>query len=144
MLGDRQPVSGSVYNLYQTLGNVLFKLASSVPSSLAGQIPSTLDLDHTNANLQPLKDVSMVGFTFGKAGSSTITEVQLHCVSPSSAQGIDDLVRNLIALGKQEAPNASIEHSLDNVQRSIRGSIFSLTITETTAEIEDLMRSLMD
>lgn len=152
MVGDKQPIHGIVYELYETLGSVLFKVASSVPSSVSGQIPSTLDLDIAEFNLRPLRDVNMIGCSFGKIGSTTITEVQLHCAYEDSAQDIDELVYNLkdflIAMINQEAPSPEIEYLkrqlIDKVEATVYGSVFSLRITETIEDIKDLMRFLVD
>ena len=144
MVGDKQPISGVVYELYETLGHPLFKVASSIPSSLTAQIPPTADVDNSNIDLRHLRDVNMVGCTFGKMGSTVVTEVQLHCNYQASAQGIDELVDNLILLFKQESPPSEIMHLLGKVDTAVYGSVFSLRISETTAEIEDLMRSLID
>ena len=152
MAGDKQPISGIVYDLYETLGHPLFKVASLVPGSLTGQIPPTADINDADFNVRPLRDVNMVGCTFGKMGSTIVTEVQLHCAYQDSAQDIDDLVYDLkdflIALITQEAPSPEIGHSIrqliDKVNTTVYGSVFSLRITETIAGIEDLMRSLLD
>ncbi len=146
MTGVKQPISGTVRDLYDTFGHALFKLAFLVPSSLTGQIPPTGDIDNSNIDLRPLRDVNMVGFTFGKMDSTIVTEVQLHCTYQDSAQGIDELVDNLILLFKEEAqPDETIAIQwLDKIETTSFGSVFSLRINATTSEIEDLIRSLID
>ncbi|MFC1893652.1 hypothetical protein ACFLYR_06470 [Chloroflexota bacterium] len=142
MVGDKQPINGAVYDLYETLGDVVIKMASTVPSVITSQLPTRTDIEGEDVNLQSLGNVTMVGLTFDKIDSTTITEVQLHCGLSTSAQEIDQLVDSLIILWKQEVPNAQIENELDKLTTTASGSVFSLRITETIADIVSIIQSL--
>lgn len=142
--GNKQPISGIVYNLYESLPQAYFKAAFSVPPSITREIPSTQDLDGLHLTLRPLRDVNMVGCTFNKIGSTTSTEVQLHCAYTDSAQEIEGLVRDLLGLGRLVAPDPGLKKHLDNVEATNYRSVFSLKVTETIAEIEDLIQILLE
>lgn len=145
MAGDYEPISGIVYNLYESLPQAYFKAAFSVPPSISREIPSSQEIDHDlHLNLRPLRDVNIVGCTFDNIGSTTITEVELHCTYTDSAQEIEELVHDLLGLGRLVAPDPGLKHHLDNVEATSYGSVFSLKITETIADIEDLIRYLAD
>ncbi|MBA7574890.1 hypothetical protein ES708_16705 [subsurface metagenome] len=145
MAGDYEPISGIVYNLYESLPQAYFKAAFSVPPSITREIPSGQEIDQDlHLNLRPLRDVNIVGFTFGKIGSTTTTEVELHCTHIDSAQEIEELVRDLLGLGRLVAPDPRLKHHLDNVEVTSYGSVFSLRITETIADIEDLIEMLTE
>ena len=86
----------------------------------------------------------MVGYAFNKIGSTTITEVQLHCAYTDSAQEIEELVRDLLGLGRLVVPDPKLKQHLDHIETTSYGSVFSLRVTETIADIEDLIRYLAD
>ncbi len=144
MGGDYEPISGVVYDLYESLGQVFLKMAFSVPTSISREIPATQNIDDLHLTLRPLRDVNIVGWTFDKIGSTIITEVQLHFDYTDSAQEIAELVDNLIAVGKLIVPDPKLKRYLDNVETTSYGSVFSLRVTETIDDIEDLMYFLMD
>ena len=145
MAGDYEPISGIVYNLYESLPQAYFKAAFSVPPSITREIPSSQEIDHDlHLNLRPLRDVNIAGCTFDKIGSTTITEVELHCTYTDSAQEIEGLVRDLLGLGRLVAPDAGLKHHLDNVEATSYRSVFSLKVTETIADIEDLIHSSVE
>jgi len=142
MVGDKQPISGVVYDLYQSLGSAFLKIAFSVPPSISAEIPATEEIDDFHLTLRPLRDVDMAGYAFSKIGSTTITEVELHCAYADSAQEIEELVRDLLGLGRLLVLDPELKHHLDHVEATTYGSVFSLRITETIAEIEDLIELL--
>lgn len=144
MVGDKPPVNGAVVDLYGKLAPATFKLASSIPSLLNMLIPSTADIENSKLDLHYLRDVSLVGCTFGKIGSSVVIEVQMHCNYEASAAGIDELADNLIILFKKQSLPPGVLRLLDKVETAVYGPTFSLRISLTTSEIEDLMLSLMN
>lgn len=145
MAGDYEPISGIVYNLYESLPQAYFKAAFSVPPSITREIPSSQEIDHDlHLNLRPLRDVNIVGCTFDNISSTTITEVELHCTYIDSAQEIEELVRDLLGLGRLVAPDPELKHHLDNVEATSYRSVFSLKVTETIADIEDLIELLTE
>lgn len=142
MRGDKQPIYDGVYDLYESLGQAYLKMAFSVPLSITREIPATEEIDQLHLTLRPLRDINMVGYTFNKIGSTTITEVQLHCGYTDSAQEIEELVRDLLGLGRLVAPDPKLKHHLDYIETTSYGSVFSLRVTETIADIEDLIEYL--
>jgi len=86
MVDHKQPITGAVYDLYETLGDALVKLASVVPYSLAMQIPEL--------NLESLREIERLGFRCSKTGSSITTELQLYTSyadSPSLVMKVNEL-----------------------------------------------------
>lgn len=152
MVGEKQPLSGAVCDLYESLGDVLFKLSSSVPGIVGSLMPTTADLNDADFSLRALRDVNMLGCTFGKIGSTFITELQLHCAYADSAEDINTLVNALRAFVleqiEKEIPEPEIKQlirrSLTKVEARAYGSVFSLRVVQTTADIEELIRSLAD
>lgn len=136
--GDYESISGIVYDLYKSLPQAYLKVAFSVPPSITTEIPSTQEIEGLQLNIQPLRDVKMVGLTFDNIGSSVRVGLELHFHYKDSAQETAELFDNLIALTKTTEPE--LEHYLDMIEITARGSIFSLRVTETIDNIEDLMR----
>ncbi|GAI32495.1 unnamed protein product, partial [marine sediment metagenome] len=53
-------------------------------------------------------------------------------------------VRDLLGLGRLVAPDPKLKQHLDHVETTSYGSVFSLRVTETIADIEHLIESLME
>lgn len=142
--GEKQAISGTIYDFYEGLGENLVKIAYLVPDGQTGLIPQTTDVEGYEIDLSSLREINSIGLTVYKADSSITTRLHTQHSSPDAARDTEELVNNLIYLSEQETLEPEIEELLDRLEVSVSDSVLILEIIETVAELEDYLKSLPD
>jgi hypothetical protein len=143
MVGLEEPTSGTVYDLYDQLGDVPIKLASSVPESLTEQIPAEMPIGPVSVSLRSFRDINYATLTLAK--NETIVNVQLCLVfsGEDSAKDSQSLLLLGSKLGKDLVPDPNVGELVSKTQISRSGTSVFLTLRLAMSEIEQSILALL-
>ena len=141
--GDRAALSGEVLETYNELGNALIKVASLVPESSRGALPSPSD--SSSVDLSPFADVEKGGLVVAKEGQSISLKVKLYFTNSKSAESAGRLVSlaqmftDLLPVPEEDSQ--LVPELLNKLEVNTSGTLLTISIGMTVSEIEDMISS---
>jgi len=141
-LGSNRPISGTIYDLYEGLGDPLVKLAFNIPPELKREIPETFEESGFSVNLLPLRDIATVSCVLDKRGEIITAKAELHFMNTLSAETTRELIEDFMTLSKYLWPSPEIKDLLQKVQVTNYDSQVSVDFDATLTEIKDLIGAL--
>ncbi|MFC1847554.1 hypothetical protein ACFLW5_01915 [Chloroflexota bacterium] len=128
--GEKQSISGIIYDFYEGLGGNLIEIAYLVPGAQMEQIPPAAYIDNYKISLHSLKAINIIGFAFSKIGSSITTGLYAYHSSQAATRDTNILLNNLtlIYLSKEEALDPETRYLLDKIDIYDSDSVLSVEI----------------
>jgi hypothetical protein len=141
--GDRAALSGEVLDTYNELGNALVKVASVIPESRRGVLPSLSD--GSSIDLSSFADVEKGGLVLAKEGQTISLKVKLYFTNSKSAESAGRLVSlaqiftDMLPIPEQG--RALVPELLKKLEVNTSGTLLTISIEMTVSEIEDMIQS---
>lgn len=142
-VGLEEPISGTVYDLYDQLGDALIKLASSVPESLTEQIPAEMPIGPITLSLLCFRDIDSATLNLTKSEAIANTELCLVFSNEDSAKDCRWLLWTGSKLGNNVVSDPELGELLSKVQISRSGSSVSLKLALAMSEIGRLAQAML-
>jgi hypothetical protein len=141
--GDRAALSGEVLDTYNELGNALVKLASVIPESRRGVLPSLSD--GSSIDLSSFADVEKGGLVLAKEGQTISLKIKLYFTNSKSAESAGRLV-SLAQIFTDRLPipeqgRALVPELLKKLKVNTSGTLLTISIEMTASEIGDMIDS---
>jgi hypothetical protein len=141
--GDRPALSGEVLETYNELGNALIKVASLIPESSRGALPSPSD--GSSIDLSPFADVEKGGLVVAKEGQTISLKVKLYFTNSKSAESAGRLVSLAQTFTDvfpvPEQGSTLVPELLNKLELNTSGTLLTISIEMTVSEIEDMIES---
>jgi hypothetical protein len=137
--GDKERLSGPVYDTYNKLGEAWIKGALEVPGETMGEIPE----GGVPIGLAAFEDLEVMGFSFNKAGESLFIQVKLYFSDAESAADAEEMISSMMSLLPlmPDVP-PEIVALLDELSVSLSDSWVTISLETTMTEIEELMEAM--
>ena len=142
--GDLERASGSVYDAFNDLGDVLVRLALKVPPEVTqglGRLPS--DSFPIPIDLSILRDIDIVGLAVDKEGETIRVEVRADFTSESSAANFGDVIDGLVKVLKGLSPDEKTRQLVNKVRVSVEKRRLSVLLETNVTELGDLIGALV-
>ena len=148
--GTRDPVSGQVYDVFNDLGDGLFRLALELPPEALEDLDQPLEgfpgldggFDGLPISLDALTDLEIIGVVLEKNGDILSVEAQLDFVSSESAARMGDAIGGLFDLFTALSPDERTRTLLDNIPVETSGTRLTIRAEITMSELEELVGTL--
>jgi hypothetical protein len=140
--GDKERLSGRLYDTYTAFGDVWIKGAGEVPEGAIDDIPEVgIPID-----LEILEDLEVVGFAFNKAGENLTLQIELCFSDAESAADVQDMISVIVIFLPLIMPDIPTEVAdlLDWLSFSQSDSCITITLETTTTDIEELIESIVE
>jgi hypothetical protein len=138
-VGDAEPLSGLIAEVYNSLGDVYIKVAAELPVERIGTIPE----EQAPIELALLEDIEAVGASFNKVADNISTQVRVCFSSPEHARTFETWFLGAITfipLGLDIPLEAT--DMLDGIELTRSGSCIVISLTTTLTEIEELTQAI--
>ena len=142
--GDLERASGSVYDAFNDLGDVLVRLALKVPPEITqglGRLPS--DSFPIPIDLSILRDIDIVGVAADKDEETIRVEVRADFTSESSAANFGDVVDGILKVLKGLSPDEKTRQLVDKVRVSVDKTRLTVLFETNVTELGDLIGALV-
>ena len=148
--GTRDPVSGQVYDVFNDLGNGLFRLALELPPEALPALDQPLEgipglgggFDGLLISLDALKDLEIIGVVLDKDGDILSVEAQLDFISSESAARMGDAIGGFFDLFTALSPDERTRTLLDKIQVDTSGTRLTIRAEIPVSELEELVGTL--
>ena len=148
--GTRDPVSGQVYDVFNDLGNGLFRLALELPPEALPALDQPLEgipglgggFDGLPISLDALKDLEIIGVVLDKDGDILSVEAQLDFISSESAARMGDAIGGFFDLFTALSPDERTRALLDKIPVETSGTRLTIRAEIPVSELEELVGTL--
>ncbi len=138
VVGDAEPLSGPIAQVYESLGDAWFKIVGEVPEEV-GEPGWDEDIPVEEIT----EDLQVAGLALDNAGESISLIVKLYFSNPATASVVMVVIvvaKTFIALDPDTPPE--VAELLEELEVDIKGSWLTLTVTATADELESLIESI--
>jgi hypothetical protein len=143
--GDQAPLSGRVWDTFQSLGTPLFRLAAEVPSGALSGSPASLGavpgLGAMPLGAEALDSLEIVGVAVDKTGQNLKLRAQLHFRDASSADRVEGLLSGGLSLLRGLTPDPQVRDVLDQVQVKVSGARLDILLQASVSDLQALAAS---
>jgi hypothetical protein len=139
--GDKQPLSGSIIDTYNRLGDPAIKAAFAFPAvaqkALEKEVPGGSPI-----STKAFSKMDMLGLSFDKVSQDLTLKIDLHFLDSTSAQDAKDTISGAITLLKGVTPTPEIKNLLGKIEFTTSDVWMTISLKTTISEIEALSKSL--
>jgi hypothetical protein len=143
--GDRAPVSGKVWDTFQSLGTPLFRMAAEVPRDALSRPPGPLGalpgLGGLPLGAEALESLEIVGVAVDKTGQNLKLQAQLHFRDADSADRVEGLLSGALSLLRGFTPDRKVRDLLDQVQVKVSGARLDISMQASVSDLQALAAS---
>lgn len=136
--GDRRKVSGIILDTYNQLGDALIKCAFELPEEAREALTEETIPGGIPISFEPFADIDIVGFALNKVTELMTTRIDLHFLSPDSAQDAKDTLSGTLILLRGVLQDPEIKELLGKVEVTGADSWVTISFEITISEIERL------
>jgi hypothetical protein len=122
---DQQPLSGSVIDTLNRVGNSLISGAFVPPDSLHNGLASEV-ATQSPVSLKSFQDINAIGFAIDQPGLKLTFRVDARFANTTSVQDARDAITGLISLAKGTSQDQTIKTALGNIKVSTSGAWLSV------------------
>jgi hypothetical protein len=139
--GEKPPLSGSIIDTYNRLGDAAIKTAFAFPAeaqqALKNEVPTGSPI-----STQAFSKMDMLGISIDKQSQDLVLNIDLHFLDSTSAQDAKDTISGTITLLKGVTPTPEIKNLLGKIEFTVSDVWMTVSLKTTLSEVEALAESL--